>query len=699
MGRRRKKEKKESPFKKIDWSINPETGREILAVALVVLGAFFILSIFSAAGRLGLLFARSFDFIFGLVGYLLPFVVLAIGVGLLIPKKFSIKPASIIGLALCFLFVPALLSPYGGQIGLGVFNLLRLLVGEIATYVILSGLVVISILIVLNTSLKNLFGQSSLPGSEGSPAGAETAKVSVFTTVKNRMGIGGPQPSPIRPTGPVVAIAKDEGWELPPLDLLEISSTKASPGNIAKNVEIIQKTLKDFGIDVAMGDVNVGPAVTQHTLKPSEGVKLSNITARSNDLSLALAAHPIRIEAPIPGKSAVGIEIPNKVPAIVTLREILETSEFKNANSRSNLSIALGRDVAGMPTVIDLKKMPHLLVAGATGTGKSICLHGLTLSFLYQNSPSMLKMILVDPKRVEFAHYNGLPHLLAPVITEVDKTVNVLRWATSEMERRFKLFAETRRRDIESYNQNPPDGRLPYIVIIIDELADLMAQAANEVEAAIVRLSQMARATGIHLVVATQRPSVDVITGLIKANIIARIAFAVASQVDSRTILDQAGAEKLLGKGDMLYVGADTGKPKRVQGVMVHEKEVKAVCDWLKRKGPAPYDETIVNFIAQKATAGSIEAIDDDLYEEAKQISIQAGKASASLLQRRLRVGYARAARLLDILESEGIIGPAEGAKPRDVLVTPDQLDPPPGAYQDYYHKGQPPEPPSGLSL
>jgi S-DNA-T family DNA segregation ATPase FtsK/SpoIIIE len=373
----------------------------------------------------------------------------------------------------------------------------------------------------------------------------------------------------------------------------------------------------------------------------------------------------------------VGIEVPNKVPAIVTLKEMLASNEFKQASNKSNLLIALGRNVAGEPVIIDLKKMPHMLVAGSTGTGKSICLHALLTSFLYQNSPAKMRLLLVDPKRVEFTMYNGIPHLLAPVVTDVDKTVNVLRWAVSEMERRFKLFSETGRRDIESYNQNPaspaggpPEGKMPYIVIIIDELADLMSQAANEVEAAIVRLAQMARAVGIHLIVATQRPSVDVITGLIKANITTRIAFAVASQIDSRTIIDQSGAEKLLGKGDMLYIGADCPKPRRIQGAFIQEKEIKAVTEFIKRKGMAVYDESIINFRTnKKGVAGEIGDINDDLYEDAKALVIQNGKASASLLQRRMRIGYARAARILDLLEDEGIIGPAEGAKPRDILV------------------------------
>ncbi|TSC96505.1 MAG: DNA segregation ATPase FtsK/SpoIIIE, S-DNA-T family, partial [Candidatus Berkelbacteria bacterium Licking1014_2] len=442
-------------------------------------------------------------------------------------------------------------------------------------------------------------------------------------------------------------------------------------GNVHKNVETIQKTLADFGISVAMSDVNVGPTVTQYTLKPAEGVKLANIVARNNDLSLSLAAHPIRIEAPIPGKSAVGIEVPNKTPALVTLREVLESKEFKN--SKSNLTLSLGRDVAGQPIIQDLKNMPHLLIAGATGSGKSICLHSIVIGFLYQNSPADLRLIMIDPKRVEFTFYNDMAHLLAPVITDVDKIVSALKWVIAEMDRRFNLLQKTNHRNIESYNQRPDgeEGKLPYLVIIIDELADLMAQAANEVEGAIVRLAQLARATGIHLILATQRPSVDVITGLIKANITSRIAFAVASGVDSRTILDTSGAEKLLGKGDMLFLGNDLGKPRRLQGSFLTDKEIQSVVEFIKNERQVQYDSSVVEFYGGQKSGGWSDgagAADDELYEEARAVVTQSGKASASLLQRRLRIGYARAARLLDIMEEHGVIGPADGARPRDIL-------------------------------
>ena len=457
-----------------------------------------------------------------------------------------------------------------------------------------------------------------------------------------------------------------------PIDLLEAGKEKPSANDLNITKENIQKTLANFGINVDMGDVSVGPTITQYTLKPAEGIKLSRITGLANDLSLSLAAHPLRIEAPIPGKSLIGIEVPNQATAVVKLKDILVSSEFKKRSS--NLSVALGKDVSGKPWVVDLAKMPHLLIAGSTGSGKSVAINSLIISLLYQNSPDDLKFVMVDPKKVELNTYNDIPYLLTPVITEVKKTVSALKWVVSEMERRYQLLSSRGKRNIESYNQSNKKDSLPYIVFVIDELADLMAVAANEVEAAIVRLAQMARAVGIHLVLATQRPSVNVITGLIKANVPSRMAFSVPSQVDSRTILDTAGAEKLLGRGDMLFISSDLGKPRRIQGTYLGDDEIDRVVSFLKDQGgEAEYqDEVVEQFNTAASSRGGFgdgANDEDELYNDAKEEVIKAGKASASLLQRRLRVGYARAARLLDLLESEGIIGPAEGAKPRDILV------------------------------
>ncbi|HEU0051096.1 MAG TPA: DNA translocase FtsK, partial [Patescibacteria group bacterium] len=455
-----------------------------------------------------------------------------------------------------------------------------------------------------------------------------------------------------------------------PMELLERRDQRPTAGDIHHNREVIKRTLEKFGIPVDMGEVSVGPTVTQFTLKPYDGIKLSRITSLHNDLALALAAHPIRIEAPIPGKSYVGLEVPNQSVATVGLREILETREFHDR--KSGLTFAVGKDVSGKPWVADLQRMPHLLVAGATGSGKSVCLNSIIVSFLFGNSPDDLRFIMVDPKRVELQVYNGIPHLMTPVITKVPETVNALKWALREMDHRYDLLSKFGARDLAGYNSRVQD-KLPYLVVIVDELADLMAAAMNEIEGPIVRLAQMSRAVGIHLVLATQRPSVDVITGLIKANIPGRIAFAVASQTDSRTILDQQGAEKLLGRGDMLFSTAEMATPKRVQGTFVSEAEIGRVVEFIKSKyEPAEYDTSVVERSPASGTAfsgGNVSDEDSDpLIPEAKEEILRAGKASASLLQRRLKVGYARAARLLDLLEEEGFIGPGDGAKPREIL-------------------------------
>ena len=470
-------------------------------------------------------------------------------------------------------------------------------------------------------------------------------------------------------------------YQFPPLDLLEAEHGTPNAGDVKIYSAIIVKTLANFDIPVEISEVNIGPAVTQYAFKPAEGIKLSRIVALSNDLSLALAAHPIRIEAPIPGRSLVGIEIPNRVRTVVRLRNIMENMQFRD--SVSPLLLGLGKDVVGNHIFADLARMPHLLLAGATGTGKTIGLNNIILSLIYRNPPSRLRFILVDPKRVEFPVYNELPHLLTPVVLDTQRAINALKWLVKEMERRFQVLSQARCRDIKSYHQVSQGGvngatdfePMPYIVLIIDELADLMASRGKELEGMIVRLAQMARAVGIHLVLATQRPSVEVITGLIKANVTSRVAFQVASQVDSRTILDGAGAEKLLGQGDMLYISSDFTRPKRIQGAYVSDKDVKKVAGWISKESKDfVADHIREDELSQSAQEGVLapsasqtSESDDPLYEEAKKVVIEAKKASASLLQRRLKVGYARAARLLDILEERGVVGPGEGAKPREV--------------------------------
>ncbi|HRV76105.1 MAG TPA: DNA translocase FtsK [Candidatus Saccharimonadales bacterium] len=420
--------------------------------------------------------------------------------------------------------------------------------------------------------------------------------------------------------------------------------------------------------------------MTQYTLKPAAGVKLNKITSLDTNLALNLSASSIRLEAPIPGKGAVGVEVPNKKSAMVTMRSILESKEWKSANDP--LAFAVGKDIAGHAVIGDLGGMPHLLVAGQTGSGKSVMINTLISSLLFRHGPSEVKLILVDPKQVELAPYNGIPHLLTPVIVEPEKTLSALKWAVNEMERRYSLLAENGHRNIKGYNGDKKiEESMPYIVIVIDELADLMMVAARDVEGLIVRIAQKARAVGIHLVLATQRPSVDVITGLIKANIPARIAFTVASQIDSRTIIDQAGAEKLLGKGDMLITTAQNPKPRRVQAAWIDDPEVVKVINQIKTQRPPEYNDEVVAQPVQLNGKGGVVFdgggggdSDDDMYNDAVAAVMAAGKASASLLQRRLRVGYARAARLMEEMEEQGVIGPADGSRPRDVLVSGTQM-------------------------
>ena len=469
-------------------------------------------------------------------------------------------------------------------------------------------------------------------------------------------------------------------WDHPPLSLLSDGpGQKADRGDVRRNANTIEKTLDSFGITAKVVEVNSGPAVTQYAIQLALGTKVSKITSLSSDMALALAAPTgqVRIEAPIPGKNLVGIEIPNRGLEFVTLKHMLSSDVMKKAKSK--LTVSLGLDVSGNPVVADIAKMPHVLVAGTTGSGKSVLINSWISSLLFRASPQEVKLILIDPKRVELIAYNGIPHLLVPVIVEADKILSALRWAMTEMERRYKLFAEVGVRNIDGYNELSGFQALPFIVIFIDELADIMAYAPVEVEDTICRIAQMARATGIHLVLATQRPSVDVITGLIKANVPSRIAFNVSSMVDSRVIIDMPGAEKLLGRGDMLYIPPDQSKPSRIQGTFVSEHEVEKLVDNLKeREVPVEYtEEVLTQPLTSMKKGGMLGATSDgkdQLFEDALRLICQHDKASASLLQRRLSVGYARAARILDQLEEEGVIGPGEGSKPRDVLVkNPDE--------------------------
>jgi S-DNA-T family DNA segregation ATPase FtsK/SpoIIIE len=698
--------KKQEPLVKLHWEMSPEVWRAMIGVALMALGVIGILSYFRSAGIVGIYINRGLAAFFGFDRLL--FSVALTGFGLMTLIKGRVRGTMLLGLFIFIISANGLMEVIdhadraGGILGSFLATPLVNMLSNAGAVVILAALFIVACILIFDKHLATF-------ADIGKAVAAPFAKLFAPRPV---------QPSPIgaAPTPEIKEEPEPEEEEKEeetdeeiedtdgsdvaekpefvvaskprrmrrhieiPIDLLETKSGKPLAGDIRANQEVIRRTLEQFGVPVEMGEVSVGPTVTQYTLKPAEGVKLSKILALSNDLALAMAAHPIRIEAPIPGKSLVGIEVPNQTVAIVKIREVIESPAFHDAGMR--LPIALGKDVAGAPWVGDIARMPHLLVAGATGSGKTVCLNSIIISLLYRMGPDDLKFIMIDPKRVELPCYNGIPHLLTPAITEVPKIINSLKWCIGEMERRFTLLAKIGKRDIASFNKEVDEmekrkaenalERLPYIVVVIDELADLMATSAQEVEGSIVRLAQMARAVGIHLVVATQRPSVDVITGLIKANITARIAFAVATSTDSRTIIDTSGAEKLLGRGDMLYTTAELSKPKRIQGTYVSDDEITRVVEYLKERSTEEpeYRNDIVE--RPKAVGPSGESYDDsedDLLPEARNLVVAAGKASASLLQRRLKVGYARAARLLDLMETQGVIGPGDGAKPRAILV------------------------------
>jgi len=718
MGRPRKQ--KEHLIPKPSLNLSPETKKGLAVVLFVALFLITLLSLFSKAGIVGEYISQGFVFGFGYIAYFIPIVFLLIGIALYKQNVDEergqhfyfrtylgafILAGSLAGLIHIFYMREgeAALDLVSKTIGGGYLGALFgypffSLTGFWASLVILIGIMITGLLITFDVSLSKLIPSRSEDSEDQRKVGFDVGPIKI-----NSMGKNGFVSEKVssknrmteetetdksklrqRPTEPIIsatssdkkidmpAIILDDrkDWKLPPFDLLEDSTNTVDSGNIEVNVSIIQKTLADFGIEVEMGEVNVGPTVTQYTLRPATGVKLSQIAGLQNDLALALSAHSIRMELPIPGKALVGIEIPNVTKAIVRLREVLQTENF--AKHPSNLAFALGRDVSGHPMVADLARMPHLMIAGATGSGKSVALNSFLVSLLYKNTPQDVKFIIIDPKRVEMTSYNGIPHLMTPVVIDHEKAINALRWAVAEMDRRYKVLSEAGNRNITEYNANAA-LKMNYLVIVVDELADLMAVAKNDVEAAIVRLSQMARAVGIHLVLATQRPSVEVITGLIKANITSRMAFAVASQIDSRTIIDSMGAESLLGNGDMLFITAEVSKPRRIQGAFIGEKEVHRVVDFFKKQtGAVIYNEEILEKPKHNMSIPGLSNDDggDELLAEAEEVVRQAGKASASLLQRRLRVGYARAARLLDLLEDRGIIGPGDGAKPREVYVS-----------------------------
>lgn len=704
---RRKKEEVEDLTKSIR-SLKEGTVGWIVAIGFFTLSIFFILASFGKAGFLGEKTYLMFNYLFGIGYFLIPLVlfILAITFG-----RSRLKPVAKIQIAAVVVFFISSLSLInltfkgrGGFVGNLVSVPLLKLFDLYATVILLTAFILASILAIFDFSLdlsfiKNLFNnknsfkeEPSLKFSENSVVAMKTGEAEVSPTTKSESEQGtikqvvtNTEFGDLR-LNSRVSILKE--FSPPPLSLLEKDKGKPGVGDIKANANIIKRTLQNFGIIVEMDEISIGPSVTRYALKPAEGVKLSKILGLQNNLELALAAHPVRIEAPIPGKSLVGIEIPNSTKTLLGLATLLSEKEY--GESEKPLILGLGKNISGNAYFANAAKMPHLLIAGATGSGKSVTIHVLINSLLFRNPPESLKFIMIDPKRVELTLYNKIPHLLTPVITEARKAIMALKWAAKEMDRRYDILEKNKVRDIDSYHKNilipslqKKEGGgielMPYIMIVVDELADIMQAYPRELEAAIVRLAQMSRAVGIHLILSTQRPSVNVITGLIKANIPSRIALQVASQVDSRTILDAAGAEKLLGAGDMLYLSGEMSKPIRLQSPFISETEVKKVAEYLANQ----YEDELpqeVNMEAEKRSNSIFESSinskydeddEDDLYNEAKECVIGAGKASTSFLQRKLRIGYARAARLMDILEERSVIGPGEGAKPRDVLIKP----------------------------
>ncbi len=680
--------------------ISESTKKDILAIFLLVNAIVIIFALIGKAGWLGRVTQNTITFFVGYCIYILPIIYLSLAWMLIRSSKFLVKKINYIGSITAFIAMTGVLylakyntnssfsydnvTTSGGVIGFLIGQSLIMITTTTVSVIILIVIILISIMLMVDTRLADMFSlfKSRSKGNEIKSSELKINDASGNASSDQTLPVRGILRADIKPK----EIAKEANnqtwpttidWKFPPSDLLKAASTKADAGNVKENAAIIQNTLSHFGVEVSMADVNIGPTVTQYSLKPPAGVKLTKIMALDKDLALSLAAHPIRIEAPIPGKSLVGIEIPNKKVASVRIKEILANTEYKAITNP--LNFILGRDVSGEIVSADLARMPHLLVAGATGSGKSVMINTMLASMLLRNSPESLRIILVDPKRVEMVPYNDVPHLLSPVIVDPEKTISALKWAVVEMDRRYRILASLGKRNIGEYNSLRASDdsleNLPYIVFVIDELADLMAVASSDVEGLIVRLAQMARAIGIHLVLATQRPSVDVITGIIKANFPARIALATTSQVDSRTIIDQAGAEKLLGKGDMLFVSPEYLKPKRVQGVYLDEGEVEVITTYMRSQMDPQYNEEVlaqsVKIGGSTRGSGGIDASEDDdeLFEEAANLVIESQKASASYLQRRFRIGYARAARLLDILEIKGVVGPADGAKPREVLV------------------------------
>lgn len=706
------RKKRKQPKLQFFADLREETIHAILSVAFFVTALFLTIAAFGSAGVGGKLVYDGLSFLLGIGYYVVPVLLVLLGVSFFRGQKSQLGILKLAGSGVFFVsalgLIDVLLPTRGGIFGKLISSPLISLVDVYAAILILAALLVVSFIVIFDAQLDisigkftNLFGRKSEVEEEAQEptvygedeeeyeedeydeedleeeeAEEETPTETIYgedeeeveSTVK-----GGIASVPIGVYTP------------PPLSLLERDKGKPGVGDIKANSNIIKRTLQNFGISVEMDEISVGPTVTRYSLKPAEGVRLSKIVSLQNNLELALAASPVRIEAPIPGKPLVGIEVPNAKKATLGLASLLGTSDFRD--NENPLLITLGRDITGAPNYANLAKMPHALIAGTTGSGKSVTIHALITSLLYRNAPETMRFLMIDPKRVELTLYKDIPHLLHPVITDAKKAILALKWAAKEMDRRYDILETESVRDISSYHKNILEPALlkskegddvpetmPYIVIIIDELADIMQAYPRELEAAIVRLAQMSRAVGIHLILSTQRPSVNVVTGLIKANVPTRVALQVASQVDSKTILDTVGAEKLLGAGDMLYLSGEMAKPTRIQAPFISETEVKKVAMFLKKNNDYGIEAGIDLSGEKMGSSGSFPSLndggdeEDELYEEARDIVVKSGKASTSYLQRKLRIGYARAARLMDILEERGVIGPADGAKPREIL-------------------------------
>lgn len=642
---------------------------QVLAFAVAGL----VIISFSRQGSILLAINKLLLTYFSWTALFIPFFFIVSGLMLSKFKTPLSQPTVFVGSILFTLCAAAITK--GGVVGREIWFSIASLVTQIGAFLVFTGGAIIGLLVMFNTSLDQVlaFGVSILIALRRVILGDKKPAFEVKGNIKvtgGQASSGKLEKQSVTPLAPAINLPGQQGvWEYPPPSLLSESvGGKADRGDIKTNAEIIERTLDSFGIKSKVVEVNLGPAVTQYAIEVALGTKLSKITNLTNDLALALAAPSgqIRIEAPIPGRSLVGIELPNRSPEFVNLRQILQSDIMRE--SKSKLTLALGLDVAGKPVITELAKMPHSLIAGQTGSGKSVALNSFICSILFRASPNEVKFIFVDPKRVELTNYNGIPHLLTPVITEPAKVISALKYLTAEMDQRYKMFAEVGARNIQSYNEMSGFQALPNIVLVVDELADIMLFSPVEVEDTITRLAQMSRATGIHMLLATQRPSVDILTGLIKANIPCRIAFAVASLVDSRVILDTPGAEKLLGRGDMLYLPPDEARPRRIQGCYIADSDINRLIDFLRRTGIAPqYTEEVTSMPVK--THGLPQAEDrDELFAESIRIVCGTDRASASLLQRRLSIGYARAARILDQLEAAGVVGPQDGSKPREVL-------------------------------